>query len=218
MPVRTLCPHSLFSSVFHQVLMVIEGPSMSAAGAGRPQTRRPSSAKWRLRQIECRARFLQLRLLELSAQEEHFRGELQRLQQQEQQLATAEASKAAGTAQPAPAYLDPAATGAPALATKAALKQEPAGDEGILSAASPSARLQAATAVAQPLPKASSMATEPSMGQRRSQRRRKHERLQAAELVPATLLRHPMFAALAGVRNPAKVGQSSVALLVGPST
>ena len=217
-PVRTLCPHSLFSSVFHQVLMVIEGPSMSATGAGRPQTRRPSSAKWRLRQIECRARFLQLRLWELSAQEEHFRGELQRLQQQEQQLAIAEASKAAGTAQPAPAYLDPAATGAPALATEAALKQEPAGDEGILSAASPSARLQAATAVAQPLVKASSMATEPSMGQRRSQRRRKHERLQAAELVPATLLRHPMFAALAGVRNPAKVGQSSVALFVGRST
>ena len=59
------------------------------------------------------------------------------------------------------------------------------------------------------------MATEPSMGQRRSQRRRKHERLQAAELVPATLLRHPMFAALAGVRNPAKVGQFSVALSVG---
>lgn len=188
---------------------------MSATGVGRPQTRRPSSAKWRLRQIECRARFLQLRLWELSAQQEHFKAELQRLQQQEQQLASAEASKAAGTALPAPAHHEPAATGSPALATEAALKQEPAGEEGILSAASPSARLQAASAAAQPLPKASSMATEPSMGQRRSQRRRKHERLQAAELVPATLLRHPMFAALAGVRNPAKVGQFSVALSVG---
>ena len=215
MPVRTLCPHSLYSRVFHQVLMVIEGPSLSASGAGRRQTRRPSSAKWRLRQIECRARFLQLRLWELSAQEEHFKAELQRLQEQEQQLATADASKAAGSAQPAPAHREPAATGAPAVATEAALKQEPAGDEGILSAASPSARLQAASAAAQPLSKASSMAAEPSMGPRRSQRRRKHERLQAAELVPATLLRHPMFAALAGVSNPAKVGQFSVALFVG---
>ena len=55
------------------------------------------------------------------------------------------------------------------------------------------------------------------MSLRRGQRRRKHERLQAVELAPAILLRHPMFAALAGVRNPAKVSQSLCSLVGGPS-
>lgn len=166
-------------------------------GAGRPQTRRPSSAKRRLRQVECRARFLELRLKELAAQEEHYQAELHRLQQQEQQLAADQ-----------PVDVPPKQQAEALVAPAPELKQEPAAEEGILSGAQPSPRHTAA-AGSTLLKSSVSMGEQPG-GLRRSQRRRKQEHLHAGDLVPPALLQHPMFAAMAGVRNPAKVGHPCI--------
>ena len=178
--------------------------SVSIVGAGRPQTRRPSSAKRRLRQVECRARVLQLRLKELSGQEEHYKAELQKLRQQEQQLTAAD--KPAKAAKPADAPVEQQQQGSvavqqPVSVPQPDLKQEPAAEEAMLS----SPRQQSTPAAGQHLLKASVSLGESLAGLRRSQRRRKHERLHAPDLAPAALLRHPMFAAMAGVCNPIKV-------------
>lgn len=159
--------------------------------------------------MECRARFLQLRLKELAAQEEHYKAELQKLQQQEQQLPAEAAPSAPQSAQPADMPVgvqqEPAAPQAPALAPEPELKQEPAGDGGIFSKTQLSPWQPGSAQAAQPLLNGSSSVAEQAAGPRRSQRRRKQERLHAPDLVPSSLLRHPMFAALAGVRNSAKV-------------
>ena len=181
---------------------------LSYVGAGRPQTRRPSSAKRRLRLVECRARFFQLRLKELAGQEEHYKAELERLREQQQLAAdiSQQAVHSAGSAgAPAQKQQEPAAVVAPTSVPQPELKQEPAGEEGILSSALPPPRQQSAGAAGQALLKPSASLGEQALGLRRSQRRRKHERLHAPDLVPATLLRHPMFAAVAGVSNPSKV-------------
>lgn len=177
--------------------------SVCIVGAGRLQTRRPSSAKRRLRQVECRARVLQLRLKELSGQEEHYKAELQKLRQQEQQLTAADKpAKAAKLADaPVEQQQGSVAVQQPVSVPQPELKQEPAAEEAMLS----SPRQQSTPAVEQHLLKASMSLGEPLAGLRRSQRRRKHERLHAPDLAPAALLKHPMFAAMAGVCNPIKV-------------
>ncbi len=179
------------------------------AGAGRLQTRRPSSAKRRLRLVECRARFLQLRLKELAGQEEHYKAELEALRQQQQQLGADDPPKAAQPAEsadaPAGKQQEPAAAEAPASAPQPELKQELAAEEGILSSALPSPRHQSSLAARQGLLKSTASLGEQPSRPRRSQHKRKQERLHAPDLTPETLLRHPMFAAVAGVRNPAKV-------------
>ena len=143
--------------------------------------------------MECRARFLELRLKELAAQEEHYQAELHCLQQQEQQLAADQ-----------PVDVPPKQQAEASVAPAPELKQEPAAEESILSGAQPSPRHTAAAGSA--LLKSSVSMGEQPAGLRRSQRRRKQERLHAVDLVPPALLQHPMFAAMAGVRNPAKVG------------
>jgi len=176
--------------------------SVCIVGAGRPQTRRPSSAKRRLRQVECRARVLQLRLKELSGQEEHYKAELQKLRQQEQQLTAADKpAKAAKPDAPVEQQQGSVAVQQPVSVPQPELKQEPAAEEAMLS----SPRQQSTSAAGQHLLKASMSLGEPLAGLRRSQRRRKQERLHAPDLAPAALLRHPMFAAMAGVCNPIKV-------------
>ncbi|CAL5223173.1 g5644 [Coccomyxa viridis] len=184
-------------------------PNIKGPGAGRLQTRRPSSAKRRLRLVECRARFLQLRLKELAGQEEHYKAELEALRQQQQQLGADDPPKAAQPAEsadaPAGKQQEPAAAEAPASAPQPELKQELAAAEGILSSALPSPRHQSSLAARQGLLKSTASLGEQPSRPRRSQHKRKQERLHAPDLTPETLLRHPMFAAVAGVRNPAKV-------------
>lgn len=185
------------------------------AGAGRSQTRRPSSSQRRLRLVECRARFLQLRLKELAGQEEHYKAELERLRQQQQQLAATDPDKAAHSAEaaaaPAERQQEPAGFEAPASLPETNPKPEPAAEEGILSSALPLPRQQqSGLAARQALLKPSASLAEQPSRLRRSQHRRKQERLHAPDLTPETLLRHPMFAALAGVRNPAKVRSLSL--------
>ena len=157
--------------------------------------------------MESRARFLQLRLKELAGQEEHYKAELEALRLQ--QLAAEEPQKAAQPAESAGAmaekHQEPAAAEAPASAPQPELKQEPAAEEGILSSALPSPRHQSSLAARQGLLKPTASLGEQPARPRRSQHKRKQERLHAPDLTPDTLLRHPMFAALAGVRNPAKV-------------
>ncbi len=159
--------------------------------------------------MECRARFLQLRLKELAGQEEHYKAELEVLRQQQQQLAADEPQAAAQPAESADALAqkqqEPAAAGAPTSAPQLELKQEPAAEEGILSSALPSPRHQSSLAAKQGLLKSTASLGEQPSRPRRSQHKRKLERLHAPDLTHETLLRHPMFAALAGVRNPAKV-------------
>ena len=161
--------------------------------------------------MESRSRFLQLRLRELAGQEEHYQAELDRLRQQQQQPGANPLQKAAASAEPALTAAEGQqafpAVGAPASAPEPELKQENklAAEEGILSSAQPSPRQQGSAVAGQaPLQASASLGDRPAW-LRRSQRRRKQERLHAPDLVPATLLRHPMFAALAGVRNPSKV-------------
>ena len=151
---------------------------------------------------------MQLRLKELAGQEEHYKAELERLREQ-QYLAADVSQKAAHPAGPAgtPAQKQqaPAAVAATTSLPQPELQQEPAGEEGILSSALPSPRQQSSVTAGQALLKPSTSLGEQALGVRRPQRRRKLERLHAPDLVPATLLKHPMFAALAGVRNPSKV-------------
>ena len=155
-------------------------------------------------------RFLQLRLKELAGQEEHYKAELKGLRQQQRQLPADDLHKAATSAEaaaaPAETQQEPAASEAPALVPQTDPKPEPAAEEGILSSALPSPQQQQSDLAArQALLKPSASLGEQPSRLRRSQHRRKQERVHAPDLMPETLLRHPMFAALAGVRNPAKV-------------
>ncbi len=164
--------------------------------AGHPQhqsgSRRSSAWKHRRRKSEWKARWLELRLRELRRQQTRY----------EDQLAALRQGVAARPSNPANAM----AQTLPAAAREA---EQPGSDAKPLSNNQQSieAADQAQSSTSQDLGSPAGAAEPPGVDADRvvAQLRRRHDRQQARELAPASLLEHPFFAALAGVRTSKQV-------------
>lgn len=164
--------------------------------AGHPQaqsgSRRSSAWKHRRRKSEWKARWLELRLRELRRQQARYEDQLAALRQG----AAARAS-------------DPASPLEQTLPAAAGEAQQPGNDAKPVSddQHSTEAADQAQSSTPQALGIPAGTAETPGVDADRvaAQLRRRHDRQQARELAPASLLEHPFFAALAGVRTSKQV-------------
>lgn len=161
-----------------------------ASGGGRTRSKRSSAWKQRRRKTEWKVRWLELRLKELSHQAAQYEAQLSGLRSKASESAAADApSPAVGT--PGSNQLAEAeAADVPECspATAVAASQPPSTDAspmGLHERAQEEGASEAAATTAR--------------------YRRRHERLQAEELAPQNILKHPFFAALAGVRTSSKV-------------
>ena len=160
--------------------------------AGHPQaqsgSRRSSAWKHRRRKSEWKARWLELRLRELRRQQARYEDQLAALQQGAAARASNPASSLEQTLPAAVGEVEqPGSDAKPASDNQQSTE---AGDQAQGSAS------QAAGTAQTPGVDADRVAAQP---------RRRHDRQQARELAPASLLEHPFFAALAGVRTSKQV-------------
>jgi hypothetical protein len=162
-----------------QILLGIER-GQEIAGGGQARSKRSSAWKQRRRKTEWKVRWLELRLKDLNEQAAHY---------------TAELSTLRSAAPAASAAAEKAVSACSAEAAQGAdVKQS-----GLEEAPATHTPSQDGLAV-RPLKESAGEAVGVSM-----RPRRRHERLQAEELAAQSILDHPFFQALAGLRPASKV-------------